>query len=73
MGRAALKSVGENPKPTGTFRPGAKGTESPATLLKPRGWKFFTVGRSDDLAAATLENPKRERRARTVQFWILSD
>ena len=56
MGRAALKGVGENPKPTGTFRPGAEGTEEFHNFTQTKGLEMSTVGRSNDLATTTLEN-----------------
>ena len=46
MGRAALKSVGENPKPTGTFRPGAEGTEKSRNFTQTKRFEMSTVGRS---------------------------
>ena len=36
-------------------------------FTQTKGLEISTVGRSDDLAAATLENPKRERRAHTAR------
>ena len=55
MGRA-VKIVGENPKPTGTFRPEAEGTEEFHNYTQTKGLEMSTVGRSNDLATATLEN-----------------
>jgi len=46
MGRAALKGVGENPKPTGTFRPGAEGTEKSRNFTQTKRFEMSTVGRS---------------------------
>ena len=74
MGRAALKSVGGNPKPTGTFRPGAEGTEKSRNFTQTKGFEMSTVGRSDDLATATLESLRKEGTKSThctVQCWIL--
>jgi len=69
MGTPALKSVGENPKPTGTFRPGAEGTEKSPNFTQTKGFEMSTVGRSDDLATATLERicAKRERKAHSAR------
>ena len=76
MGRAALKSVGGNPKPTGTFRPGAEGTEKSRNFTQTKGFEMSTFGHSDNHAAATLENLRKEGTKGThctVQCWILSD
>ena len=59
MGRAALQSVGENPKPTGTFRPGAEGTKKSCNFTQ---------------TTATLESLRKEGTKSThctVQCWIL--
>ena len=76
MGRAALKSVGGNPKPTGTFRPGGEGTEKSCNFTQTKGFEMSTVRRSDDRTTATLENLRKEGTKVThctVQCWILSD
>ena len=76
MGTPALKSVGENPKPTGTFRPGAEGTEKSRNFTQTKGFEMSTFGHSDNHAAATLENLRKEGTKGThctVQCWILSD
>ena len=76
MGRTALKSVGQNPKQIGTFRPGAEGTEKSRNFTQTKGFEMSTVGCSDDLATATLENSRKEGTKGThctMQCWILSD
>ena len=56
MGRAALKSVGENPKPTGTFRPGAEGTE----MNRFQSWVYsFGCRRWGQQLAISLEVVER--------------
>ena len=74
MGRTALKSVGKNPKPTGTFRPGAERAKKSRNFTQTKGFEMSTVGCSDDLATATLENPRKETTKSThctMQCWIL--
>ena len=76
MGSAVLKSMGDNPKRTGSFRPKAEGTEKSRNFTQTKGFEMSTVGRSDDLATATLENLRKERTKGThctMQCWILSD
>ena len=76
MGRTALKSMGQNPKPTGTFRPGAEGTKKSRNFTQTKRFEMSTVGCSGDLATATLENPRKKRTKSThctMQCWKLSD
>ena len=70
MGRAALKSVGENPKPTGTFRPGGEGTEKSRNFTQTKGLEMSTV--------MTLQPPhlricaKGELKAHTARCKIMN-
>ena len=59
MGRTALKSMGQNPKPTGTFRPEAEGTKKSRNFTQTKGFEMSAVGCSDDFATATHENPRK--------------
>ena len=67
MGSAALKSMGDNPKPTGSFRPKAEGTEKFRNFTQTKGVEMSTVGRSDDLATVA----QREKERHTLHDAVL--
>ena len=61
MGRTALKSMGQNPKPTGTFRPGAEGTKKSRNFTQTKRFEIGTIGCSGDLATATFAQIENEK------------